>query len=65
MPMVTPIAGFGRGGISAISAGCTVKVTTTATSMPSAEMIAELGEPGIARRHEGEERERRADRARA
>ena len=45
MPMVDPHAGFGRGGISAISAGCTVKVTTTATSMPSAEMMPNSARP--------------------
>ena len=41
----TPVPGFGRGGMKAITAGCTVKVTTRATSMPSAEMMPNSARP--------------------
>jgi hypothetical protein len=45
IPIVTGGPGLGCGGISAISAGWTVKVATTATAMPSAEMMPNSARP--------------------
>ena len=43
--MVTPARVGRRGGMRAISAGRTVKVTTTATTMPQAEMMPNSARP--------------------